>query len=159
MASRVPLQVLGFFGAALVAGAVSNATRSHRLAWSGGDPDLLRYPKVKSISIAEAAPLQDKATTLFLDARPKHDFEVEHVRGAVSFSADDLGTAFEELRDFLSADVTLIVYGQDTLPAVRAVEFLAQRGREARVLESGWRGWKARGQATEPGTPPGGQSQ
>ena len=154
MASRVPLQVLAFLGAALVAGTLLNATRSHRLAWSGGDPDLLRYPKVKSISIAEAAPLHDKATTLFLDARPKRDFEVEHVRGAVSFSADDLAAAFEALRDFLGGDVTLVVYGQETLPAVRAVEFLAQRGHEARVLEGGWRAWKARGLATEGGQTP-----
>ena len=156
MASRVPLQVLAFFGAALVAGVLSNASRSHRLPWSGGDPDLLRYPKVKSISVAEAAPLHEKATTLFLDARPKRDFEIEHVRGAVSFTADDLATAFEELRDFLGADVTLVVYGQDTLPAVRAVEFLAVRGHEARVLEGGWRAWKARRLATETGAAAGG---
>jgi rhodanese-related sulfurtransferase len=158
MASRVPLQMLSFFGAALVAGTISNATRSHRLAWRGGDPDLLRYPKVKSITIAEAISLHDQATTLFLDARPKRDFEAEHVRGAVSFSADDLGAAFEELRDFLGADVTLVVYGQETLPAVRAVEFLAQRGHEARVLEGGWRAWKTRGLATETGAPGGGTS-
>jgi rhodanese-related sulfurtransferase len=149
MASRVPLQVVALLGAALVAGIVSNAARPHRLAWSGGDPDLLRYPKVKSISITAALPLREKATTLFLDARPKRDFEVEHVRGAVSFSADDLGAAFEELRDFLGPDVTLVVYGQETLPAVRTVEFLAQRGHEARVLEGGWRAWKARGLETE----------
>ncbi len=152
----MPLQVLALLGAALVAGAVTNAARPRGLAWRGGDPELLRHPKVKSISLAEAAPLHDKATTLFLDARPKRDFEAEHVRGAVPFSADDLGAAFEELRDFLGADVTLVVYAGETLPGARAVEFLDARGHAARLLEGGWPAWKARGLPTEGAVPPGG---
>ena len=142
MARGLVPQIGTLLVASIAAGLVSNAARSS-LDLRGGDPQLLGR-KVDALSVGEAAKLQDDPAVLFLDVRPKRDFDAAHVRGAVSFSAADFGAAYGELRDFLVADVRLVVYGEETLPAVRAAEFLALRGLRPQVLEGGWRAWRAR---------------
>ena len=150
MLQRLPAQIVLFFAAALVAAVISNAARTPPLPWRGvADPELLRHPQVQAISVDEAARVHDAASTLFLDVRPRRGFDAGRVRGAVSFPADGLEVAYEELRDFLGPEVQIVVYAQETLSAVRAAEFLAARGRPARVLRGGWQAWRDRGLAVE----------
>jgi rhodanese-related sulfurtransferase len=152
MGKRLAMQVGILLGVSIAAGFLSNAVRSS-LSWAGSDPQLLGRD-VESISISDAAVLQDDPTALFLDVRSARDFEAEHVQGAVSFSADDFGAAYEELRDFLDSDVRVVIYGEETLPAIRGAEFLKARGLHPRVLDGGWRGWRERNLPVEGGPTP-----
>ncbi len=152
---RLFLQMLVIVVAALVTGFVSNAARN-KLAWGGNDPELLkRQADISRISLDEAAKHTDDAHAFFLDVRPRVEFDASRIRGAVSFSADDFTAAYAEIRDFLGPDVQVIVYGESTLPAVRAAEFLQARGHTAvRVLDGGWRMWQERTLPVDTGAAP-----
>ena len=141
---RVLLQILVLAVAAFAAGFTSNAVRT-KLAWSGNDPELLkRAQDVDRVSLEEAARHTDDAHVFFLDVRPRTEFDAARIHGSVSFCADDFDAAYAEIRDFLGADVQVIVYGESTLPAVRAAEYLQARGHTVRVLDGGWRMWQER---------------
>ncbi len=58
------------------------------------------------------------------------------------FPADGVEGAYEELRDFLAPEMTLVVYSQDLLLSVRAARFLTERGYDAFVLDGGWNAWR-----------------
>lgn len=149
--------VLQAFVLVLVAFAIAwTATRVRPvLDWGGNDLELMRH-KVTPISTEEAAAALEDAKTLFLDVRPQDEFDRAHVHGAVSFPARDFAAAYEEIRDFLDADLLLILYGDEPLPAVRGAQFLEARGFTPRVLEGGWAAWTEGGLPQNPdsGSPP-----
>jgi rhodanese-related sulfurtransferase len=134
--------MLALVAAACVAGAVSNGVRA-TLEWRGNDPLLLQR-QVGRIVVEDAARLQDDPRSLFLDVRPRAEFDRGRIRGALSFAVDSLDAAYAEVRDFLGPEIQLVVYGEETLPAVRGAEFLKARGHTVRVLEGGWRAWQER---------------
>ena len=140
---RILLQMLALVAAACAAGAISNGVRS-TLSWRGNDP-LLLQKNVERIDVEAAAALQDDPRCLFLDVRPPADYERARIRGALPFSAGAFDAAYAEVSDFLAADVQVVVYGTETLPAVRAAEFLTARGHRVRVLDGGWGAWQERG--------------
>lgn len=140
--------MLVLLAAACVAGFATNAVRG-TIDPGGNDPELLKRREIQRIAIDEAARHADDAHTLFLDVRPAPEFAAGRIRGAVPFSADDFAAAYADVRDFLAPDVQIVVYGDATLPAVRAAEFLAARGHTARVLDGGWRGWSDGGLPVE----------
>jgi len=151
---RLLLQMLFFVMLAVATGFLSNAARI-KLDWAGNDPELLRRQEVGRVSLDEAAQHTDDAHAFFLDVRPRVDFDAGRIHGAVSFSADDFEAAYAEIRDFLGPDVQVIVYGESTLPAVRAAEFLQVRGHTAvRVLDGGWRMWQERTLPVDTGAAP-----
>jgi rhodanese-related sulfurtransferase len=146
---RTLLQMLVLIGAAFAAGFVSNALRPS-LEWGGNDPLLLKRG-IDGLSVQEAARYQDDPAALYLDVRPHEEYEKEHVRGAIAFSSDDFGVAYEEIRDFLGPGVKLLAYADATLTAVQAAEFLEARGHTAWVIEGGWKAWKKEHLPTEEG--------
>lgn len=146
---RTALQMFVLVAAAFAVGFVSNSLRP-TLEWGGNDPLLLKHG-IDGLSVAEAALYQDDPAALYLDVRPHVEYEKEHIRGAVAFSSDSFDVAYEELRDFLGPGVKLLAYGDDTLPAVRAAEFLKARGHTTWVIEGGWKAWKKRHLPTEGG--------
>jgi 3-mercaptopyruvate sulfurtransferase SseA len=152
MFRRTTLQVLVIVAAAFAAGLLSNAVRA-TLEWGGDDPVLV-HNKVPDVSMSEAAQKLDDPTTLFLDARPRSDYDAGHIRGALSFSSDDFPAAYTDLRDYLGEGVHIIVYGDDVLSALRAAQFLQARGHAPRALEGGWKAWTERQLPVEAGQNP-----
>jgi 3-mercaptopyruvate sulfurtransferase SseA len=145
--------MLILLAAAFAVGFGSNAVRG-TLDPSGNDPQLLKHENLQRIALDEAATRIDDSRTLFLDVRARAEYDAGRIRGAVSFSSDDFDAAYTELRDFLSPDVQIVLYGDATLPAVRAAEFLVARGHQGvRVLDGGWRGWQERGWPVEQAAP------
>lgn len=139
---RLAAQIMALLVLAVLLGLTTNALRSQGIDLGGDDPERFRHPDVEFVALPEAASLLENVETLFLDARPQEEFDRRHVFGAVSFSADDLEAAYEELRDFMTPETSLIVYAGDSMRAVRLVKFLAARGYQARVLEGGWEAWQ-----------------
>lgn len=141
--------------AAATAGFSTNVVRK-RLDLRSTDPVLLKMQAQNSaqgIALDAAVQALNEATTLFLDARAKEDFDAGHVRGAVSFPAEDADAAYVENRDFLGAGVRAIVYSDQTLQAVRLAQYLTSRGHVAVVLDGGWPAWQDGGLPTEGGAP------
>jgi rhodanese-related sulfurtransferase len=141
-------QMAALLVAAFAVGFATNAVRGS-IDPGGNDPELLKRQEIERIALDDAARLLDDAHALFLDVRPVPEYASGHIQGAVGFSADDFAAAYAEIRDFLAPDLQIVLYGDATLPAVRAAEFLAARGHEARVLDGGWRGWTSRGLPSE----------
>lgn len=139
--ARLAAQVLVLVGVAAALGMVTNALRSEGIHW-GGDPERFRHADVEFLGVDAAGPLHSQPTTMFLDARSGAEFAAGHVFGAVSLPADAVDTAYEELRDFLTPDMDLVVYAGDMMSAVRAAKFLNERGLRARVLDGGWEAWR-----------------
>ncbi len=149
--ARLAAQTLALLALSVALGLGANAWRSEGIDWRGSDPERFRHQDVEFLRLPEAATLHANAspTTLFLDARDPAEFARRHVFGAVSMPADDVETAYEELRDFLSSDMTLVVYAGDSMRAVRLAKFLNARGYATRVLEGGWEAWQERGLPAE----------
>jgi rhodanese-related sulfurtransferase len=147
---RTALQILGFLAAAIVAGLVSNAVRG-TLEWGYDDPLVVKN-RLDDISIEEAGKAHEQTGTIFLDVRSAADYAASHIAGAAPFSSDDFDAAWAEMRDFMGSDVTVIVYGEDVLPVVRAAQYLASRQVQARILEHGFAAWRARGLPVEGGS-------
>jgi len=143
--TRLLAQMLSLLALAAILAVGSNALRpgtSGRLPWSGSDPESMVYRDIDWISVSDAAPLHEEMTTIFLDARSPEAFERQRVYGALSLPADALDVHWAELRDFLDASMTLIVYADDPNLTVRTVEFLQARGLPARGLSGGWNAWR-----------------
>lgn len=139
---RLATQVLVLTVVSVALGMASNALRPQGIDWGGRDPERFRHPDVVFLKVEEAASLHAISTTLFLDARAPEAFAAGRVFGAVSLPADSQETAYDELRDFLTPEMTLVVYSDDSMLAVRVAKFLNARGFEARVLEGGWEAWQ-----------------
>jgi rhodanese-related sulfurtransferase len=139
---RLVAQILALLVLAVVLGLTTNALRSQGIDLGGRDPERFRHPDVEFVALPEAATLLEDVETLFLDARPPVAFDRRHVTGAVSFPADDPDVAYEELRDFMTPEMNLVVYAEDSMRAVRLIKFLAARGYQARILEGGWEAWQ-----------------
>jgi rhodanese-related sulfurtransferase len=148
---RTSLQVLVLVAAAFAAAFVANTLRP-TLEWGGSDP-VIQKAGLDGLSAEEAARYQDDPAALFLDVRPRAEYTRAHVHGAVEFPADDMAAAYDEIRDFLGPEVKLIAYGDETLPAVRAAEFLKARGHTAWVLEGGFEAWRKSRLPTETAAP------
>jgi len=139
---RLAAQVVVLVGVAATLALLTNVLRSEGIDWGGRDPERFRHADVEFLSVDAAAPLHSVATTLFLDARSAAEFAAGHVFGAVSLPADAADSTYEELRDFLAADMDLVVYAGDTMSAVSVAKYLNERGLHARVLEGGWEAWQ-----------------
>lgn len=138
---RLALQVLVLLAVSAGLALAANYWRADRLELHT-DPARYRYQDVRFIAVEDAALLQEDAMTLFLDTRERQAYERRHVFGAVSFPGDAIETAYEELRDFLVSDMTLVIYSDDLLVSVRTARFLSERGFDAAVLDGGWNAWR-----------------
>ena len=137
---RLAVQIFVLLAVSAGLAFAANRLRTDRIALQA-DPTRYRYQDVRFVDLGEAERLHADPTTLFLDARDAESFAQRRVFGAVSFPADDIETAYAELRDFLAPDMPLVVYSKDLLLAVRAARYLQERGYDAAVLDGGWDAW------------------
>jgi len=135
------MQVLTLVLLSAVLAAASNSFRSGGLPWQGSQPESHIYRDIDWLSVEVAGPLQEDASTIFLEARPIEQFERRRVFGALSLPADDLVASWASIRDFLDPSMTLIVYADDPNLTVRTVEFLSARGLRTQALGGGWDAW------------------
>ena len=140
---RLLLQVVTLLLLSAVLAVASNSLRpGGSLPWAGNQPEALVYRDIDWISVEDAAAVREDLQTIFLDARPVDAFARQRIYGSLSLPADALDLHWAELRDFLAADMTLIVYADDPNLTVRTVEFLVARGLPARGLSGGWDAWR-----------------
>jgi len=95
---------------------------------------------MEGISLEELSKRMDKGEVLLLDVRPKEEYEMAHIPGAVSVPMEDLK---EKISTFPSnCDVVAYCRGPYCLFSAEAVELLNANGINAYRLESNVQDWK-----------------
>lgn len=99
-------------------------------AW--GDPE---------VSLFQALDLKG----LWVDARPRQEYEKEHIPGALLLNEDEWNRQLPELLAQWSAEQVVIVYCSSL--QCKASQAVARRlheetGMEVKILKGGWEAWK-----------------
>jgi rhodanese-related sulfurtransferase len=97
------------------------------------------------ISLIEAKKLFFRKAAVFIDARPKEDFEKGHIKGAKSLPWHDVDQKFMSVTENLSLDTPIIAYcdGEACELSRHLAIFLIDAGfRHVRVLRNGWTEWR-----------------
>jgi rhodanese-related sulfurtransferase len=97
------------------------------------------------ISLIEAKKLFFQKAAVFIDARPKEDFEKGHIKGAKSLPWHDVDQRFMAVTGNLSLDTTIITYcdGQACELSRHLANFLIDAGfSHVRILLNGWTKWR-----------------
>ena len=109
-----------------------------------------------SIIEAEAAKAELDKGVLFLDARPRAFWEMEHIPGSLPLPEDDFEAAFAELEPRLRNELSVIVYcsGYGCEASHIVARQLHERGIPAQILHEGWPAWLDAGYPTKEGAQP-----
>lgn len=105
---------------------------------------------------AVAAKAELDRGTLFLDARPRAFYEMEHIPGSLPLPEDEFDAGFAELEPRLRAELSVIVYcsGYGCEASHIVARKLQERGVAARILHEGWPAWLDEGFPTTQGAEP-----
>jgi rhodanese-related sulfurtransferase len=128
-------------------------------AWSGRGFDLRANALVKPgdevVSAAEARARLDKGA-LFLDARPRAFYEMEHIPGALALPEDDFDASFQKIEPQLRSSLDVIVYcsGYGCEASHIVARKLKERGVPAAILHEGWPAWIDAGYPRKEGAQP-----
>lgn len=130
-------------------------------AWSGRGIDLRANAfvapgeKLQEVSAAEAKKRLDDGA-LFLDARPRGFYEMEHIPGALSLPEDDFERAFAQLEPKLRSSFDIVVYcsGYGCEASHNVTRELRKKGVAAVILNEGWPAWTDAGYPTRQGQQP-----
>jgi rhodanese-related sulfurtransferase len=97
------------------------------------------------ISLTEAKKLFLQHAAVFIDARPKEDFEKGHVKGAKSLPWHDVDQQFIAVTENIPDNATIITYcdGEACELSHHLANFLIDAGfNHVRVLVNGWTKWR-----------------
>lgn len=97
------------------------------------------------ISLEEARELFLRGGALFLDARPRDQFELGHIKGAVSLPAQEAEGRFSEAAQALDQARAIITYcdGENCDLSHKLALILKEMGfAEVKVLVNGWSLWR-----------------
>jgi rhodanese-related sulfurtransferase len=128
-------------------------------AWSGRGFDLRANALVKPgdevVTVAQAKERLDKGA-LFLDARPRAFYEMEHVPGALALPEDDFDASFTKIEPRLRAALDVIVYcsGFGCEASHIVARKLKERNVPAAILHDGWPAWLDAGYPKKEGAEP-----
>jgi ArsR family transcriptional regulator len=130
-------------------------------AWSGRGIDLRANAfvapgeKLEEIPAAEARQRLDDGA-LFLDARPREFYEMEHIPGALALPEDDFERAFAAAETRLRSSFDIVVYcsGYGCEASHNVTRALRKKGVAAVILNEGWPAWTDAGYPTKQGKEP-----
>jgi rhodanese-related sulfurtransferase len=132
------------------------------LAWNalGGrgfalSSNVLVKPGDETIPAAEAK-RRLEAGALVLDARPKMNYDVEHVPGALSLPEEEFDAAWARLEPRVRDSLDVVVYcaGFGCEASHVVARKLKERGVPAVILDEGWPAWTDAGYPVRTGPQP-----
>ena len=134
-------RILVFIGAALALGLTWNALSGRGFALAR---NVYLKPGDEVIDVVEAKRRFDKHAALFLDARPRLNFQFERIPGALSLPEDDFDAAFAALEPTLRARYDIVVYcsGFGCEASHIVARRLKEKGIPAVVLQDGIPAWQ-----------------
>nr|WP_206608850.1 metalloregulator ArsR/SmtB family transcription factor [Notoacmeibacter marinus] len=110
---------------------------------------LTQRDRLEGISREELLERLRESSVTLLDVRPREEFEMGHLPGAINIPAEVL----EEHLSMLPQDHEVVAYcrGPHCVLSTSAVDTLRQNGIKARLLDTGFPEWKAAGLTIETG--------
>ena len=103
-------------------------------------------------TLKDAKALLDSGQAIFLDARYSEDYNVEHVKEAMSLPAKDFESSYEAILGNVPKNMTIVTYCSDPEcgTAVNLADALVEKGfTRVFILLEGLPGWKDSGYPTE----------
>lgn len=140
-----------------VVAVAANAVRTDGLLLFGDRSTQAGDPATGEISLADAAMLFAAGRALFLDARSTFEYDLGHIKGALSLPPSEFQPAFERYRPRFAEGLTIITYCDgERCPLGRelAEKLRAEGVAEVYELKNGWSLWQAQGLPTESGGAP-----
>lgn len=126
-----------------------NAVREDNLSLPGDWSDEARLTLDSGenlmISLDDARKMFEAQQAIFLDARPRSDYDAGHIQNALSLPWDSFDEQFESVLIDIDEDTTLITYcdGQTcNLSHELAMALIDMGFPNVRVLVNGWTLWK-----------------
>lgn len=98
-----------------------------------------KHLKMEGLSLIELKNRMDNGEVLLLDVRPKEEFDVAHIPGAISVPIEELEERLASLPS--NCDVVAYCRGPYCLMSVEAVELLKTKGVNAFRLEQSVQDW------------------
>ncbi|MGI6295225.1 MAG: rhodanese-like domain-containing protein [Armatimonadota bacterium] len=110
-------------------------------------------PRVEALftTLTDAKATFDQKSAVFVDARYKDDYDLEHVQGAISLFVEDMDKLYDDALGSVPKDKTLITYCSDPQCglAVKLADALVARGyTRVFIMLDGMLGWKEAGYPT-----------
>lgn len=114
-------------------------------------------PRVEALftTLTDAKATFDQKSAIFVDARHKDDYDLEHVQGAISLFVEDMDKLYDDALGSVPKNKTLITYCSDPQCglAVKLADALVARGyTRVFIMLDGLTGWKEAGYPTGKGT-------
>lgn len=108
-----------------------------------GWPQRADIPRVSATELREA--LQEPGTVLLVDARPRVEYEAEHIPNALLLNEDEWAELLPAVLEAWQPGQVIVIYCSDR--GCRASESVAKRLQEVGledmlVLDGGWEAWK-----------------
>ena len=142
-------QFVALFSIAVFLGFAINQFRDSRLPLFGDWSMEARLTTPSGIrlnlSLIEAKNLFMQNKSIFIDARPKDDYEKGHIRGALSLPWHEVDQRFMEATKDISLDTPIITYcdGETCDLSHKLANFLIELGfKNVKVLVNGWTKWQ-----------------
>jgi len=137
-------------------GAEKRATRPVKPAPANPTPEP-RKVEALFTTLPDAKALFDRKDAVFVDARRKEDYDIEHIAEALSLFVEDVDVLYESVMGTLPKDRTVVTYCSDAQcdTAIKLADALVARGHtRVFILLEGIPGWKGAGYPTGTGGAP-----
>jgi rhodanese-related sulfurtransferase len=137
-------RVLVLIGVGIVLGLAWNTWSGRGLALTA---NVYLKPGEETILVAEAKRRFDRGAVLFIDARPRMIYDLQHIPGALSLPEDEFDAYFKELEPRLRGRYDIAVYcsGFGCEASHIVARKLKERGIAAVVLLDGIPAWEDAG--------------
>jgi rhodanese-related sulfurtransferase len=142
-------QCAAMFILAVFLGFSTNQIRDSRLTlfedWSLKANPVSRSGERLDISLAKAKKVFLEKTAVFIDARPKDDFEKGHIKGALSLPWYEVDQTFVDVTKEISVNTPIITYcdGETCELSHNLANFFLDMGfADVKILVNGWTRWQ-----------------
>jgi rhodanese-related sulfurtransferase len=144
----------------LACGTVANWVSPARIPWIGDWENYIETKALKDkitlVTAAQAKALFDQGTHLFLDARPKADYDAGRIPTALSLPYTQVDEGMIHVQQYLTPTQPIVTYcsGKDCDESFMLTKYLRLQGFTNIVLfAGGMEQWKSAGYAVEGGAP------
>ena len=104
--------------------------------------------EIPTLSLEETKEKLDQGGVIFLDARQASEYELRHIKGALSFPVSHFGLYYPKMKKLLPKDAEIVVYcaGEECGASLHlAEELIGLQYKNIQVFLGGWVEWHKAG--------------
>ena len=114
--------------------------------------ELYAKKEIPTITLEETKEKLDQGGIIFLDAREAGDYEIKHIKGALSFPVSHFGLYYPKMKKLLPKEAEIVVYcaGEECGASLHlAEELISLQYKNIQVVLGGWVEWNKAGYPVE----------